>query len=267
MNNERISAGNTLLGSARVIFGARVVVAAAVLLSLCACSQAPEVLTVKRIPAGKEYSGFLSSYANLKPNANMENEVSFVSTDPVKNVHKYVAIIVDKPEVYLATNSDAKLLPDKGRESLVEYFQDAISRAVEDAFPIVETPGPLVLRLRTALVGVDVGGATSTDQKETGLDHAINIGKVGVEMELVDSETGQQVAAAVDRENLGDGASIASTTFSREEKYRAATEAFDGWASRLRQFLDSAHELSSEDVARIEQTNFPYVPSRDSKRR
>jgi hypothetical protein len=90
-------------------------------------------------------------------------------------------------------------------------------------------------------------------------------------MELVDSETGQQIAAAVDRLNLGEGAVVGSVSFSREEKFRAATEAFDGWASRLRQFLDSAEELTKEDVDRVEATNFPYAsedtpPTKSDKR-
>jgi hypothetical protein len=105
-----------------------------------------------------------------------------------------------------------------------------------------------------------VGPAIPTDQKDgSSLDRPINIGKVGVEIEFVDSESGEQIAAAVDRQNLGEGAMVGSANFSREEKFRAATEAFDGWGKRLRNFLDSAHELSKDDIARAEATNFPYA--------
>jgi hypothetical protein len=212
------------------------------------------------MPPGEQFSGFLSTYANLKPNSEFENTVSFVSQDPAKNVHKYVAVIVEPPVVYLATEADEKALPDRGRTALAEYFQHAITESVEDAFPIVQTKGPLVLRLRSAIIGVDVGPQTSTDRKdEKSLDRPINIGKVGVEIEFVDSETGEQVAAAVDRQNLGEGATVGSTAFSHDEKFRAATEAFDGWAKRLRDFLDSAHALSKDDIARAEATNFPYA--------
>jgi hypothetical protein len=216
--------------------------------------------SVKKMRPGEQFSGFLSTYANLKPSSEFENTVSFVSRDPAKNVHKYVAVIVEPPVVYLATDADEKALPDRGRTALAEYFQHAITESVEDAFPIVQANGPLVLRLRSAIIGVDVGPQTSADQKdEKSLDRAINIGKVGVEVEFVDSQTGEQIAAAVDRQNLGEGAMVGSTTFSHEEKFRAATEAFDGWAKRLRDFLDSAHQLSKEDIARAEGTNFPYA--------
>lgn len=239
---------------------------AAALVTVSSCSRPPSETGVRKMPAGKAFSGFLSTYGNLKPNPEFENTLSYASKDQVKNVHKYVAIIVEPPVVYLATDADEKALPDRGRTALAEYFQHAITNAVDDAFPVVQASGPLVLRLRSAIIGVDVGPALAADQKdEKVLARAINIGKVGVEIELVDSETGQQIAAAVDRQSLGEGAMVGSVNFSREEKFRAATEAFDGWAKRLRDFLDSAHELSKEDVARAEGTNFPYASDTNSK--
>jgi len=233
---------------------------AAVMVIVSACSRPASQSDVRKMPAGQEFSGFLSTYDNLKPNPEFENTVSYVSQDPLKNVHKYVAVIVEPPVVYVATNADVNALPDRGRTALAEYFQHAITAAVEDAFPVVQANGPLVLRLRSAIIGVDVGPPVAADQKdEKSLDRAINIGKVGIEIELVDSEGGQQIAAAVDRQNLGEGATVGSVDFSREEKFRAATEAFDAWAKRLRDFLDSAQQPSQDDVARVERTNFPYA--------
>jgi hypothetical protein len=131
---------------------------------------------------------------------------------------------------------------------------------MEDAFPLVQEPGPLVLRMRTALIGVDVGPAIQDGNTGAGggLQHAVDIGKVGVEMELLDSVTGEQIAAVVDRQPLGSGAMIGSVRFSRDEKFQAAKEAFDGWAARLRAFLDSAHELSSEERQRADDSYRPY---------
>ena len=77
-------------------------------------------------------------------------------------------------------------------------------------------------------------------------------------MELVDSQTGEQIAAAVDRQMLGEDAVIGSANFSHDEKFREATRACRGWALRLREFMDSIEELSEDDVARIEATQVPY---------
>lgn len=238
----------------------RVLSAAAVLLVASACSRPTEKTAVKTVAVGQEFAGFLSSYANLKPDPNFENTKSYVTSDPAKNIHQYIAVIVDPPEVYVSTDADPKTISERGVAALKEYFQNAMTNALADAFPIVQSSGPLVLRLRSAIVGVDVGNPAGLDSKDANvLQRPLNIGKVGVEIELVDSETGEQIAAAVDRQNLGQGAEVGSVNFSREEKFRAATEAFDGWAERLREFLDSAHELSQQDVERVEATNFPYA--------
>ena len=107
-------------------------------------------------------------------------------------------------------------------------------------------------------VGGEVPAADKTAEGDNALDRAVNIGKVGVEMELVDSQTGEQIAAMVDRETLGSGAEIGSVNFSRGEKWAAARDAFDGWAKRVRDFLDSSEELSPEDAKRADQSYRPY---------
>jgi hypothetical protein len=223
-----------------------------------ACSRQSQP-TVKQMAPGQQFSGFLSSYDKLKPNPKFDGTLSYANADVQKNLHKYFAVIVEPVEVYLATEADPAKFPDRGRAALAAYFEHAIRAAVSDAFPVVLERGPLVLRLRCALIGVDVGSAVSQKGNATGaLERELNIGKVGAEMELVDSETGEQIAAAVDRRNLGDGAVIGSVSFSRDERFRAAKRALDGWAARLREFLDSAHELSPEDISRVERSNQPY---------
>ena len=77
-------------------------------------------------------------------------------------------------------------------------------------------------------------------------------------MELVDSKTGERIAAMVDRTNLGEGAEVGAANFSRVEKFAAAREAFDEWASRVRMFLDSEHELKGEDAKRADSSYRPY---------
>jgi hypothetical protein len=220
-------------------------------------------IELRKMPAGKEFSGFLKDYSNLKPNPKVgDNALTFVNADQRKNLHEYIAMVVDPVQVYLASDADESKLPEKARGVGARYFHKALEGAVSSAFPIVDQPGRLVLRLRSAIIGVDVGNEIPAANKpanaDDALDRGINIGKVGVEMELVDSETGEQIAAMLDRENLGAGAEIGAVHFSRDEKYAAAREAFDGWAHRVREFLDSAHELSAEDAKRADEAYHPY---------
>jgi hypothetical protein len=251
-DNDVVATGNKI---AQPAIGCWV---AALMLLFGGCSAKPEPAGLKRLAAGAQTAGFLTSYDSLKPNPNFENTLTSVKQDDAKNIHRYFAVIIDPVDLYVATNADVSKLPDRGRTALAAYFQNAITRAVSDAFPVVQEPGPLVLRLRTALIGVDVASGGEGGSGADALPNAIDIGKVAVEMEMVDSVTGEQIAAVIDRQSLGAGATVGSVSFSHDEQFAAAKDAFDGWAARLRQFLDSAHELSPEQMQRAEESYRPY---------
>lgn len=232
------------------------------LIVLSACSVAPKS-GLKRVPEGQQNSGFLKDYAMLKANAKMDSDaLTFVSTDANANLRHYVAIIVDPVEIYVSTRADESMVPERARETISIYFRHVLENAVGTAFPIVATPGPLVLRLRAALVGVDTGGevAPMIDPALTAkpLPRAIVLEKVAVEMELVDSVTGERIAAMVDHTKLGEGAEVGSENFSRVARYAQARSAFDEWARRAREFLDAEHELTNEDAERADAAYKPF---------
>ena len=90
------------------------------------------------------------------------------------------------------------------------------------------------------------------------LARAVSVTDVIAEFELVDSVSGEVIAAVLDEAHLGEAAEIGATHFSRMERFNAAQEAFDEWAVGLREFLDSKHELSGEDAQRADQAYSPY---------
>ena len=236
--------------------------------ALAGCTTPPKPVleskpALKKLTPGKEFSGFLKDYSKLTPNAKLGGDtLTYVNADKMKSLHRYIAIIVDPVEVYVATNADASLIPDRARETIAKYFENALVNAVSDAFPVIESPGPLVLRLRSAIVGIDLGGPVAPIDAPAmtakPLDRAIVLEKVSIEIELVDSETGERVAAAVDKATLGAGADVGAENFSRLERFNEAKIAFDQWAGRVREFLDSEHELAGEDADRALQSYQPY---------
>ena len=238
------------------------------LVALAGCTQEPKPAEesksgLKRVEPGKEFSGFLQDYSKFKPSEKLGGDaLTYVNPDKMKSLHRYVAIIVDPVQVYVSSAADPSLIPDSGRGAVAKYFEHALVDAVSDAFPVVDSPGPLVLRLRAALVGIDLGGkvAPLNDPAMVAkpMDRAIVLEKVSVEMELVDSETGERIAAAIDKSNLGAGAEVGSENFSRVERYNEAKMALDQWAGRVREFLDSEHELTGEDAERALQSYQPY---------
>ena len=255
-----------MLNSVKVICWCAVAILFLMLGAGCAPSESPAEpasagVTVKRLPAGSQNAGFLSDYSKLRPDPDVEGELlSYVNPEELKDLHRYLAIIVDPVEVYLASDVDPSELPDNGATAAVEYFQYAIKSAVWDALSIVEDPGPLVLRLRSALVGVDVADIVDGELAEeaAALTRAVNVSDVIVEFELGDSVSGEVIAAALDKAHVGEAAQIGATHFSRMKRFEAAREAFDEWAAGLREFLDAKHELTEEDAERAARSYSPY---------
>jgi hypothetical protein len=240
-------------------------VAALVFMVAVGCAEAPQTdeTGLNRIPPGQEFSGFLGDYSELVPNPDLDSEaLTYANPDEMKSLRQYVAIVIDPVEIYVASDADESLIPERSREAVAIYFRHALVGAISDVYPVVETPGPLVLRLRSAVVGIDVGGTVapieSPFETDTPFSVAIVIDEVVVEMELVDSVTGERIVAAVDRTDLGEGAEVGSSNFSRDERFSEAKVAFDGWAADLRDFLDLEHELSDEDVDRASAVYAPY---------
>jgi len=252
----------------------RLLAATLTILLTAACSQQPAsessgssaAASVKVVPAGQDTSGFLQDYSKLEPHPTIEGAETYENPDPLNDLNDYIAMIVDPVEVYVASDGDPASISDEGLEAVTGYFQYAITSAVADAFPIVDEPNPLALRLRSALVGVDTGegAAAGETSEETGeaLTRSINVSEVIVEFELVDSESGEVIAAAVDTAKLGSGAEVGTTHFSRMERFEEAKLAFDEWASRLREFLDAEHEIEgAPEEERTRESYQPYGPS------
>lgn len=245
------------------------------ILLAAACSQQPAgdssssgasstAAAVKTVPQGQERSGFLKDYSKLEPHPSIEGAETYVNADAISGLKSYVAMIVDPVEIYIYSDGDPASLDEEGLEAVRGYFQYAIKSAVSDAFPVVTEPSPLALRLRSALVGVDVGEESAGEDIPEGeaLAHPINISEVIVEFELVDSESGEVIAASIDTAKLGSGAEVGATHFSRMERFDEAKEAFDEWAGRLRDFLDAEHEIEGgPDEERADESYRPYDPS------
>ena len=214
----------------------------------------------QKMPADQETSGFLGDYSNLEPDPDLEGDtLGYVNEEAYEGLDDYIAIIVDPVEVYMATDVDESLIPTDGIEAVKSYFRYALIDAVSDAFPLMEGPGPLTLRLRSALTGIDVGDEVAgVDESLEPLQIQVDVGDVIVELELVDSLTGKRIAAMVDKALIGEEARIGAKHFSRSERFDEAQMLLDEWAERVRAFLDAKHELEGEAAERRDREYKPY---------
>jgi hypothetical protein len=211
-------------------------------------------------------SGFLSSYDKLVVNTELDD--SFIYRYTGKDAAKYTKIIIDPIQVYFADDpaangEQAKQMDPADLKALTDYFREALVTAFGDEYPVVDVPGPDTLRLRIAITNLvankpaasvltlavpflwlaDAG--TGVAQGKTG--STMFVGEASVEMEVMDSESNQQLAAFIEtrvakKYNWTEGVQQGVGDYLRAYTTWAYTkEAMDHWARMLRERMDAAH--------------------------
>ncbi|MGE3932716.1 MAG: DUF3313 domain-containing protein [Rhodospirillaceae bacterium] len=198
-------------------------VAAALLAGACAREPSP--------------TWFLGDLSDLQRVPSGDVNVAARYLRPGADLSRYARILIDPVELIYDAGSDLDRLHPDERELLKRYFRDAVATAVQDAYPVVNEPGPDVLRVRAAITDLDFSQSFA-DIGEMGQIRAFSAiyGETAMEAEFRDSLTGERLAAAVDRR----GGEV-SAYGGRIGTLGAARAAFVDWANLFRRRLDELH--------------------------
>jgi hypothetical protein len=210
--------------------------------------------------------GFLSDYSKLKPESGGE---AYVYRDSKADAAKYDKLMIDRIKIYLKEDAESKEIDPTAMKELADYFHQAIVKAVEGAYPVVRKPGPDVLRLRIAItdlvpnkpeasvvslvvpflwVGEAGAGAAKGKVGSTPF-----VGEATVEIEALDSESHEQVAAFIETRAAkkydidlqdGPGKAVEKGVGGYLKSYSTwayTKQAMDHWAQLIRNRLDAAH--------------------------
>jgi Protein of unknown function (DUF3313) len=192
-----------------------------------------------------KYSGFIDNY----PEMTKGKKADFVFKKEGTDFKAYTKIMMDHVVFYFHKDSKYKGIHADELKQLADAFHKAFAEALGDAYPIVDAPGPDVLRVRTAITNVKpskpalntitsiipIGLAFSTIKKATTGTHA-NVGAASLEAEFLDSQSNGQLAVVIDAES---GAKY--KVVSGMSKWGHANDAFKKWAKSLREWLDEVH--------------------------
>ncbi len=155
--------------------------------------------------------GFLSDYSHLRP----ETESRSRYFPPDNRLARYSRFIVDPVALYIDDKAEAKLGSDAELEELARYLHDAIVKTLEPRYAVAGvTPGPGTGRLRVALTHLKKGGL-------------LTIGGAAIEAELLDSQTGEQVAAIREIQE------VRTRTGGGLSEWDDAKRVMDDWARRF----------------------------------
>ncbi|MTJ91777.1 MAG: DUF3313 domain-containing protein [Desulfovibrio sp.] len=187
-------------------------------------------------------TGFLQHYEHLKP-GEVDGAV-MVYRKPDADMRGYKNIVIDPVKVVLRADSDARSLDLEELTELAKTFHEELVKEIAPIYPMASVAGPESMRLRVAITDVVPGspvrgvlsvlpvGAAIAGATKMATGEYADVGKVEVEMELVDAASGERLGAAVDR-RVGTKAPFRGS-------YDDAMDAFSLWARRIASGLTMA---------------------------
>ncbi len=172
--------------------------------------------------------GFLSDYSRLQ----RHSDVSYRYLGPT--LASYSQFIVDPVAIHFDAGSKASKISAENVADMQNYMHAALLSALSDRYLIVYQPGPGVARLRVALTDLKKSKVLMNIHPGSKLMGS-GLGGASLEAELVDSQSGTQIAALVESQ-LGNRLSLEGLS-----KWGDAKAVMDDWAERLRQRIAEAH--------------------------
>jgi hypothetical protein len=217
---------------------------------------------------GPKYSGFLSDYSKLQADPDGSGAERY--RNPAVDMKKYNKVLLERIMVSLKSDAEYKAIDPDEMKALTDYLREAIARELGTDYPLVNEPGPGVLRVRLAItdlvptqaamsvVMVAIPFATIPDlasgaATKGGVGSAPYLGHTAIEGEGLDSVTLEPVFSYVEQRfpkkydvdtSEGAGKAIEKGYGQYFKSYKAwayTKDAFDYWAKKFRQRLDEVH--------------------------
>jgi hypothetical protein len=179
-------------------------------------------------------TGFLSNYSNLEP----VSSTSMRYIAPDNALGKYSSFIVDPVTTHLYDEKEAAKIADKDVQHLQQYMYEAVRKALGTRYQLVHEPGPGVARLRIAITNLKASSPVLNAIPQTKMS-GIGLGQASAEAELVDSQTGAQLAAAIES-SQGSRLSLSGLS-----KWGDVEAVMNDWAKRLAKRIDEAHGVQA----------------------
>jgi hypothetical protein len=198
-------------------------------LCLAGCAAAPTTGNYSELP----------DRDRLQPNARFPRSQVYVAEGVTFG--QYAQFIIDPVAVYQGADASWNGVSEEAKHEMAQFVRSEFARALQPGYPVVEQPGPGVLRLKFTLVDLELTRpmlATASHLMPVGL--AMNLGKgaagakgsfmgsVTLAGELIDARTGEVVASflTVQSPNAMDVGAMTSQTGAARTAITEAAEGF-----------------------------------------
>ncbi len=182
-------------------------------------------------------SGFLQDYTALHQDPG--DESLFWYEVPDVDWKKYPKLMIDPVVIYFHPEAKNRQIDPEALKELTGYFRKAVIEEVQDAYPVVEKPGPDVLRIRAAITDIIPANPLINAAMVVAVGLPVDMGGASMEAEFLESETGKPLGAVVDKK-MGIPVNPEDYMLGFTQWGHAKT-ACDAWAALLRDSLDEVH--------------------------
>jgi hypothetical protein len=186
-----------------------------------------------------EVSGFLPDYSMLRPGE--PGEPLLIYKNPRADWRFYKKLLLDPVMVLRRLETSDKDLPREDMQRLADNFWILLRQELSKDYVLVDLPGPDVLRVQAALTDVKKSKAPAdtitsiappaliiSKGKEFATGKPLFVGEVSLEGKVTDAQTGELLAAGVDRK-VG-GKSIQGATDSWDD----VNQSLELWSKTFR---------------------------------
>jgi hypothetical protein len=147
---------------------------------------------------------------------------------------RYRGVILEPVEVRLNPDGSAKQVSAQDGADLAAEFRAIVVEELSGQYAIADDPAPEVLRIRCALTDVRPGNPAVNVITSLVAFVPMDIGGAAIEVEFIDSMTGERVAAGIDRKRGSILPGLEGLT-----RYGHARQAFRQWARELRVAMET----------------------------
>ena len=188
-------------------------------------------------PDAGQRSEFLGDVSRLELVRGTEGYAAWVK--PGAQLSRYTKVMLDPFEVRAAREPGVRPISPADVARLETYFRQFVMMAVNDAYPVVGTAAPDVLRVRAAITGLRT--APAGQAASDGLEVALSLVGARIESEYRDSVTGERLAAVLDQRDGRQAVTHRSVVASWSE----AEAALEAWARLIRARIDMLHRQTA----------------------
>ena len=166
----------------------------------------------------------------------------WVYQNPNRKAVYYSKFLID-PVIISSNESSNRGISPKEETQLAESFREQLIASLKDGYQIVDKAGPDVLRIKTAILDIQPSHVELDEEKFLVLRLDTLLASVSMEMDCLDSVSGERVALLV--HTLEDGRYRGKD---KKQRLLNIRDAFTWWTTSLRERFDAAKRRPVVDL-------------------